>query len=122
MSGINKSLSIVQSVVLNTNRRQTSVVLSKQEKVLYGKGFIVDQLCGLTFKISAQSFYQINHEQCTVLYHRILSLLNLHQDDIILDTYCGIGTIGMFWLNMFKLLLGWKSTKKLIKMLLTMQK
>ena len=89
-----KACPSVQSVVLNTNRRQTSVVLSKQEKVLYGKGFIVDRLCGLTFKISAQSFYQINHEQCTVLYHRILSLLNLHQDDIILDTYCGIGTIG----------------------------
>lgn len=86
----------VKSVVLNINPRKTSVVLSKQEKVLYGKGFIVDQLCQLTFKISAQSFYQINHEQCTYMYHKILELLNPRKEDVILDAYCGIGTIGMF--------------------------
>ena len=91
-----KACPSVQSVVLNINNRQTSIVLSKQEKILYGKGFIVDKLCGLTFKISAQSFYQINHEQCTYLYHQVLSLLDLHKNDVILDTYCGIGTIGMF--------------------------
>ena len=110
-----KACPSVQSVVLNTNRRQTSVVLSKQEKVLYGKGFIVDQLCGLTFKISAQSFYQINHEQCTVLYHRILSLLNLHQDDIILDTYCGIGTIGMFLAQYVQTVIGVEINKEAYK-------
>lgn len=91
-----KACPSVKSVVLNINSRHTSIVLSKQEKVLYGKGFIVDELCGLTFKISAQSFYQINHEQCTYLYHRVLSLLDLKKSDIVLDTYCGIGTIGMF--------------------------
>ena len=110
-----KACPSVQSVVLNTNRRQTSVVLSKQEKVLYGKGFIVDQLCGLTFKISAQSFYQINHEQCTVLYHRILALLNLHQDDIILDTYCGIGTIGMFLAQYVQTVIGVEINKEAYK-------
>ena len=110
-----KACPSVQSVVLNTNRRQTSVVLSKQEKVLYGKGFIVDQLCGLTFKISAQSFYQINHEQCTVLYHRILSLLNLHQDDTILDTYCGIGTIGMFLAQYVQTVIGVEINKEAYK-------
>ena len=89
-------MSIGSISYLNINNRQTSIVLSKQEKILYGKGFIVDKLCGLTFKISAQSFYQINHEQCTYLYHQVLSLLDLHKNDVILDTYCGIGTIGMF--------------------------
>lgn len=85
----------VKSVVLNINSRQTSVVLSKNEKVLYGKGFIVDELCGLTFKISAQSFYQINHSQCEKLYQKVIDLLDVKKEDTILDTYCGIGTIGM---------------------------
>lgn len=83
--------------------------------MLYGKGFIVDQLCGLTFKISAQSFYQINHEQCTVLYHRILALLNLHQGDIILDTYCGIGTIGMFLAQYVQTVIGVEINKEAYK-------
>lgn len=84
----------VKTIVLNVNKRQTSVVLSKQEKVLFGKGFIVDELCGLTFKISAQSFYQINHEQCEKLYSKVINLMG-GKNDVVLDTYCGIGTIGM---------------------------
>ena len=90
-----KACPTVKSIVLNVNKRQTSVVLSDNEKVLYGKGFIVDELCGLTFKISARSFYQINHEQCVKLYAKVKELLNPQKDEIILDTYCGIGTIGM---------------------------
>jgi len=85
----------VKSVVLNVNKRQTSIVLGQQEKVLYGKGFIVDELCGLTFKISAQSFYQINHQQCEKLYQKVMELIRFKKNDIVLDTYCGIGTIGM---------------------------
>jgi 23S rRNA (uracil-5-)-methyltransferase RumA len=85
----------VRSIVLNINQRQTSIVLGQKEKILYGKGFIVDELCGLTFKISAQSFYQINHHQCTRLYHKVIELLDLSNQDTVLDTYCGIGTIGM---------------------------
>ncbi len=85
----------VQSIVLNINKRQTSIVLSQQEKVLYGKGFIVDKLCGLSFKISAQSFYQINHYQCEKLYAKVAELLKAQENQIVLDTYCGIGTIGM---------------------------
>jgi 23S rRNA (uracil1939-C5)-methyltransferase len=90
-----KQCPTVKGIVLNINKRQTSVVLSKNEKVLYGKGFIVDELCGLTFKISSQSFYQINHEQCVKLYQKVIDLCSLHKYDVVLDTYCGIGTIGM---------------------------
>lgn len=90
-----KSCPSVISIVLNVNKRQTSVVLSSIEKVLYGKGFIVDKLCGLSFKISAQSFYQINHIQCEKLYAKVAELLNGKKDQVVLDTYCGIGTIGM---------------------------
>lgn len=96
----------VKSIVLNMNKRQTSVVLSKQEKVLYGKGFIVDELCGLTFKISAQSFYQINHEQCTKLYQKVIELSDIKDNEVVLDTYCGIGTIGMSIANFAKEVIG----------------
>lgn len=101
-----KACPSIQSIVLNINKRQTSIVLSKQEKILYGKGFIVDELCGLTFKISAQSFYQINHEQCTKLYHKVIDLLDAHKNDIVLDTYCGIGTIGMIVASYVKNVIG----------------
>lgn len=85
----------IQTIVLNINKRETSIVLGEQEKILYGKGYIVDELCGLTFKISSRSFYQINHEQCVALYNKALSLLPLDEHASIIDTYCGIGTIGM---------------------------
>ena len=90
-----KACPSVKTIVLNVNKRQTSVVLSDVEKTLYGKGFIVDELCGLTFKISARSFYQINHDQCVKLYQKVKELLNPQKNQIVLDTYCGIGTIGM---------------------------
>ena len=110
-----KSCPTVQSIVLNINKRQTSVVLSNQEKVLYGKGFIVDELCGLTFKISAQSFYQINHEQCTKLYNHIIKLLDIQENDLILDTYCGIGTIGMIVATYAQNVLGVELNKEAYK-------
>lgn len=90
-----KSCPSVKSVVMNINQRNTSIVLGNKENILYGKGFVVDELCGLTYKISASSFYQINHEQCEKLYHKAIELLNPKKNDIVLDTYCGIGTIGM---------------------------
>lgn len=89
-----KAFPSIKSIVLNTNKRQTSIVLGEQEKVLFGKGFIVDELCGMTFKISPRSFYQINHDQCEALYSKALSLITV-KDPKIMDTYCGIGTIGL---------------------------
>lgn len=104
----------VKSVVLNTNRRQTSIVLGEQEKVLYGKGFIVDELCGMTFKISPRSFYQINHDQCVALYQKALSLITVKNPTII-DTYCGIGTIGMIASPQAKKVIGVELNKEAIK-------
>ena len=101
-----KKCPTVQTVLMNINKRKTSVVLSSQEKVLYGKGFIVDKLCGLSFKISAQSFYQINHEQCTHLYNKVIELLNPKETDVVLDTYCGIGTIGLIVAKHVKQVIG----------------
>ena len=100
-----KACPSVKTVVLNVNKRKTSVVLGNEEKVLYGKGFIVDELCGLTFTISSKSFYQINHEQCEKLYQKVSDLL-LDNCQSVLDTYCGIGTIGMVLSKKVKNVLG----------------
>ena len=83
----------VETIVQNINNRQTSVVLGDEEIMVYGKGVIDDELNKYKFKLSSKSFYQINHHQCEKLYNKALSLLKLTGNEVVIDTYCGIGTI-----------------------------
>ena len=85
----------VTTVVQNYNPRRTSVVLGEEEKVLYGKGFILDTLCAKTYALSPRSFYQINHDQTEVLYGLAVEAARLTGKEVVLDAYCGIGTIGL---------------------------
>ena len=85
----------ITTVILNINTAYTPVVLGQQEKVLYGPGYIVDELCGLKFRISAKSFYQINSRQTEILYQTAIRFAGLHADETVLDAYCGTGTIGL---------------------------
>ncbi len=85
----------ITTVLLNLNNRRTSMVLGKQEKVLYGHGYIEDTLCGCQFRISAKSFYQINPIQCEVLYRKAMEFAQLTGRETVIDAYCGIGTIGL---------------------------
>ena len=85
----------VTTVVQNYNPRQTSVVLGEAEKVLYGKGFILDILCGKTYALSPRSFYQVNPVQTAVLYGLAVDAARLTGKETVLDAYCGIGTIGL---------------------------
>ena len=85
----------VTTVVQNVNGRRTSVVLGEAEKVLYGKGFILDTLCGKTYAISPRSFYQVNPVQTAVLYGLAVEAAKLTGKEVVLDAYCGIGTIGL---------------------------
>jgi 23S rRNA (uracil1939-C5)-methyltransferase len=85
----------IKTVVQNIQPRQTSVVLGEREKVLFGPGYIFDELLGLRYKISARSFYQINPSQTGRLYAKALSLAALRPDGRLMDAYCGIGTIGL---------------------------
>ena len=85
----------ITTIVQNVNDRKTSVVLGDMEKVLYGKGFILDELCGKTYAISPRSFYQINHTQTEVLYGLAVDAAHLTGKEVVLDAYCGIGTIGL---------------------------
>lgn len=85
----------ITTVVLNVNDKKTSMVLGTRDIVLYGKGFIRDKLCGCTFRISPQSFYQVNPVQTEVLYNKAMEFAGLTGKERVIDAYCGIGTIGM---------------------------
>jgi len=85
----------ITSVVQNINTRQTNVILGNREQRLYGPGFILDELCGLSFRISSHSFYQVNSTQTEVLYRRAIQLAQLSGTEHVLDAYCGTGTIGL---------------------------
>ena len=71
------------------------MVLGEKEHVLYGKGYIVDTLCGCSFRISSRSFYQVNPVQTEKLYTKALELAGLTGKETVVDAYCGIGTIGI---------------------------
>lgn len=85
----------ITTVVQNVNDRYTSMLLGPNEKVLHGPGFITDVLCGLKFRISAKSFYQVNPVQTEVLYGKAMEFAGLTGRETVIDAYCGIGTIGM---------------------------
>ncbi|WP_139376847.1 23S rRNA (uracil(1939)-C(5))-methyltransferase RlmD [Halobacillus salinus] len=85
----------ITTMLLNVNKRDTSVVLGDQEKVLFGKGTITDTLCGLEFEISAKSFYQINPVQTEKLYGKAIEMAEVSGKETVIDAYCGIGTIGL---------------------------
>ena len=85
----------ISTVVLNINDKRTSMVLGERNITLYGKGYIEDELCGLIFRISPSSFYQINPVQTEVLYNTAIQYADLKHHDVIIDAYCGIGTIGL---------------------------
>lgn len=85
----------ITTIILNVNDKQTSMVLGEKQTVLYGKGYIEDQLCGCTFRISPKSFYQVNPVQTEILYQKAIDLAGLTGKETIIDAYCGIGTIGL---------------------------
>ena len=85
----------ITTVVENVNSRHTNVILGNQEKVLYGPGHIKDDILGLTFEISAASFFQVNPIQVEKLYASALNLIDFSKKEVVLDAYSGVGTIGL---------------------------
>ncbi len=80
-------------VVLSVNMDKTNVILGKTYKLLWGQDYLEDTLCGLAFRLSVPSFYQVNRDQAEVLYGRALEFAGLTGKETVLDLYCGIGTI-----------------------------
>ena len=80
-------------VVLNTNTKKGNVILGDKYRTLWGQDFLMDTLCGLRFKLSVPSFYQVNRDQAEVLYGKALEFAGLTGEETVLDLYCGTGTI-----------------------------
>lgn len=85
----------LQTIVQSINKRHDNVILGKENHVLYGQGFIEDTLLNNNYRISTQSFYQINPIQVEYLYQKAIEFAEFKRDDIVIDAYCGIGTIAL---------------------------
>ena len=81
------------TLVLSVNTKKGNTVLGDKFLTLYGPGYIEDTLCGLNFRLSARSFYQVNHHQAQRLYEAAISQAEITKNDLVLDLYCGVGTI-----------------------------
>lgn len=82
-------------ILLNINREDTNVILGNEYKTLFGKDYITDTLAGAKLKITAPSFYQVNHGTATLIYEEARRLADLKNTDTLLDLYCGAGSIGL---------------------------
>lgn len=104
----------ITTIVQNVNKRNTSIVLGDKERVLYGKGFIIDSINDILFKISSKSFYQVNSIQMKELYNLAIEKANLSKNDTVLDAYCGIGTITLLASKYCKKIIGVEINKQAV--------
>ena len=85
----------IVSVMQNINDQNTNAIFGKEWRTLYGQNFITDQMLGNDFQIAAPAFYQVNTEMAEKLYQTAIDFSELTADDVVLDAYSGIGTIGL---------------------------
>ena len=106
LSEIQKHFPEIISITESVNPAKTNVILGKSVAVLYGQNFITDTICERTIRISPQSFYQVNTEQAEKLYRIAESYSDLQKTELLLDLYCGAGTIGLSMADSVKSLIG----------------
>lgn len=105
----------VKTIVQNINPRKTSIVLGDKERILYGEGVIKDILCGMTFYITSKSFYQINPRQTENLYNTVKKYAKVNKNEIVLDAYSGVGTIGMYLASEAKNVISVENNKQAVE-------
>ncbi len=105
----------ITTIVQNINDKKTNMVIGKKNVPLYGKGYIEDVLCGKKFRISPQSFYQINSLQTEKLYGKAVEYAGLTGKEVVFDAYCGIGTIGMVASDKAKEVIGVELNEEAVK-------
>ena len=94
------------SLVLSVNTKPGNTVLGSEMITLYGPGYMEDTLCGLNFRLSARSFYQVNHHQAQRLYEAAIQQAGITKEDLVLDLYCGVGTITLCMAKAAKKVIG----------------
>lgn len=112
---ITKKIPKVKSIVQNINKKRTNVVLGRENKILYRDDHIIDNIGELKFKISPQSFFQVNPLQTSILYEKALEYAGLSGNEIVFDIYCGIGTISLFLAKKAKKVYGIEVVEAAIK-------
>ena len=105
----------ITTIILNVNNKKTSMVLGEQEKPIYGKGFIKDQLCDTMFRISPKSFFQVNPVQTEILYQTAIDFAGLTGKETVIDAYCGTGTISLIAAKHAKQVIGVELNKDAIR-------
>ena len=96
----------VSSVLVNVNKKNTNVVLGREFHTLYGNPYMTDTLCGRTFRIAPDAFYQVNHDAAELLYRIAAERTGLSGNGLLLDLYCGAGTIGLSMAHLASELVG----------------
>ena len=102
IDGVTREFPEIVSVVRNFNGSDGNVILGERTVTLWGKSTIRDVLCGLSFDMSPESFYQVNHGMAEMMYRRAAELLDLSPGSRLIDLFCGIGTIGLSVASMSK--------------------
>ena len=115
VKALKKKFPQISTVVINVNDRKTSMVLGQRNIVVYGKGYIEDELCGCTFRISPTSFYQVNPQQTEKLYKKAISCAKLTGKETVIDAYCGTGTIGLIASSSAKKVIGVEVNREAIR-------
>lgn len=92
---ITKRYPNIKSVIHNINKKDTNVILGDNDRLLYGEKTLLENLMGLNFILSYRSFFQTNHIQTEKLYAKVLEYANPRKDEVIIDGYCGVGTISL---------------------------
>ena len=105
----------IRSIILNVNGREDNVILGDREIVLWGSASIEEELLGLRFQISAKSFYQINPVQTEKLYNLAIEAAGLTGKELVVDAYCGIGTIGIVAASAAKEVIGVELNKDAVR-------
>ncbi|MDR1781786.1 MAG: 23S rRNA (uracil(1939)-C(5))-methyltransferase RlmD [Bacilli bacterium] len=85
----------VKGIIINFNQLNNSLLFSNNSILSYGKEYIIDHILDYQFRISINSFYQVNSYMLTKLYTKAIEIANFNKNDIVLDAYCGVGTISM---------------------------
>lgn len=106
----------IKSIVLNLNTSKTNEILGKDEKIIYGSGYITDYIGKYKYYISSKSFFQVNTIQAEVLYSTLKELLELKGDEILFDLYSGVGSIGIFLSDSVKQVYGIEIEEQAVKM------
>lgn len=105
----------IVSIYININKEKGSTLLGRENRLIYGREYISDKLCGTWFKISPNSFYQINPYMTEKLYNKALEYAQITDNDKVLDVYCGIGTISLAAAKQAKSVTGIEIVKQAIK-------